>query len=119
MSKLSPRRVKRKKRAKRVAIIGGGLGGIAMGVKLKKAGFEAFTIFETQDGPGGTWWINDYPGAAVDIPSDMYSYSLSFGAWPWSRTHATQSELLAYIEQVVARHDLGRHFRFATTVTSL
>ncbi|MFI5427241.1 NAD(P)-binding protein [Aeromicrobium sp. UC242_57] len=63
------RRARRTRKHKRIAVIGGGLGGIAMGVKLKKAGFEDFTIFEAQDGPGGTWWINDYPGAAVDIPS--------------------------------------------------
>ena len=35
-----------------IAIIGGGFGGIAAGVKLKKAGIETFTIFEKSEWPG-------------------------------------------------------------------
>ncbi|MDV7240547.1 MULTISPECIES: NAD(P)/FAD-dependent oxidoreductase [Rhodococcus] len=101
----------------RVAVIGGGLGGVAMGTKLKRAGIDTFTIFEAQSGPGGTWWINDYPGCEVDVPSDMYSYS--FGTRTWNRTHVRQPELLEYIQNTIDEQNLRGHFRFDTQVVSL
>jgi cation diffusion facilitator CzcD-associated flavoprotein CzcO len=55
----------------RVAIVGAGLGGIALGVKLKQAGVESFTIFESSAGPGGTWWENTFPGAGCDVSSKL------------------------------------------------
>ena len=58
----------------RVAIIGAGFGGIGAGVKLKRAGIDTFTIYESSLGVGGTWWDNTYPGAEVDVNSNLYSY---------------------------------------------
>ena len=57
----------------RVAVIGAGFGGIAAGVKLKRAGIDTFTIYESSLGIGGTWWDNTYPGAEVDVGSHLYS----------------------------------------------
>ena len=70
----------------RVVVIGAGFGGIAAGVKLQRAGIETFTIYESSDGVGGTWWDNTYPGAEVDVDSNLYRYS--FKPHDWSRTHA-------------------------------
>lgn len=51
-----------------VVIVGAGESGIAMGCRLKEVlGFDQFRIFERQAGPGGTWWINRYPGVACDM----------------------------------------------------
>lgn len=100
-----------------VAIIGGGFAGIAAAVKLVGAGFSNFVIFEKSTGPGGTWWDNRYPGAEVDIHSQLYSYS--FRRHDWSRTHARQAELQNYLENVIDEHDLRRHFRFGTAVTEI
>ena len=47
-----------------VAILGAGAGGIAMGIALKRAGFE-FTIYEKSDGVGGTWRDNGVPGRGL------------------------------------------------------
>jgi cation diffusion facilitator CzcD-associated flavoprotein CzcO len=99
----------------RVAVIGGGLGGIAAAVKLRKAGFHDFTVFEAEAGPGGTWWRNTYPGAEVDVHSGIYEFS--FTSRNWTRTHAGQAELLAYIEDILDDFDLRKHFRFNTQVT--
>ncbi len=41
-----------------VVVIGAGMGGIAAGVKLRRAGIETFTIYESSTGVGGTWWDN-------------------------------------------------------------
>ena len=48
-----------------VGIIGAGPGGLALGIFLRKAGFGDFTIFDREDGVGGTWRINTYPGSGL------------------------------------------------------
>lgn len=100
----------------RVAIIGGGFGGIAAAVKLEQAGFNDFVIFESSAGPGGTWWDNRYPGCEVDIPS--HAYSFSFLRYDWPRTHAKQEELHTYAQHVVDKFGLTSRFRYNTTVES-
>lgn len=101
----------------RVAIIGSGFGGIAMAVKLQQRTSAEFTIFEQDTGIGGTWFQNRYPGCEVDIPS--HAYSFSFVKTDWPRTHATQSELLAYAEDVVDRFGLRGRIRLATRIESV
>ena len=98
----------------RVAIVGGGPAGIVAGVKLRQAGIGSFTIYEKALGVGGTWRDNTYPGCEVDTHSHLYSFSFTHP--DWSRTHARQPELLAYLEEVVDHFDLRRHFRFGASV---
>jgi len=100
----------------RVVVVGGGFGGIAVGVKLKKAGINTFTIYESSLGVGGTWWDNTYPGAEVDVNSNVYCYS--FKSHAWSRTHAQQAELQKYVEEVVDEFGLRPHVQLGVTVTS-
>jgi cyclohexanone monooxygenase len=101
-------------RAPTVAILGAGAGGIAMAIECRKADID-FTIYEASNGFGGTWRHNTYPGAACDVPSHLYSFS--FAPNPeWTRTYATQPEILAYLEQVAAHHDLGVHLRPETAI---
>jgi len=100
-----------------IAIIGAGVGGIAMGVRLKSLGINTFTIFDSEGGLGGTWRVNTYPGASVDVESALYSFS--FHDHNWSGTHAEQGEVLTYLEDVAQAHDLTEHFRFSTRVTSV
>ena len=97
-----------------VAILGAGAGGIAMGVRLKRAGYR-FTIYEQSDGVGGTWRDNTYPGAACDVPSHLYSFSFEPNPW-WSRTYATQPEILAYLERCTDRYGLRPHVRTGTRI---
>ena len=63
------------KRALKVAIIGAGMSGLCMAIKLQDAGISSFTIFEKADDVGGTWRDNTYPGLTCDVPSRYYSYS--------------------------------------------
>jgi cation diffusion facilitator CzcD-associated flavoprotein CzcO len=101
-------------RSVRVAIVGAGLGGIAMAVKLKQAGFQDFTVFEQSAGPGGVWFDNTYPGCEVDTASISYSYS--FIRYDWSKTHCSQPELRQYTEDVIDHFGVRPHFRFSTRV---
>ena len=100
----------------RVAIVGAGFGGIATGVKLKQAGVDSFTIFESSLGIGGTWWDNTYPGAEVDVGSHLYCFS--FKPHDWTRTHARQAELQAYLQDTVDEFGLRPHLRLGATVES-
>lgn len=97
-------------REPRVVIIGAGVSGITMGIKLQNAGLTNFRILDAESAFGGTWRINTYPGAAVDIHSLVYQFG--FKNHHWRRTHAVQSDLLAYIEEVVAEAGLQPHFTF-------
>lgn len=99
-----------------IAIIGGGLAGIAAAVRLRRAGIESFTVLDENAGPGGTWWVNSYPGCEVDVESSMYAFS--FQRFPWTRTHPSRGELLAYIGRIIERFDLARHFRFGVRVAA-
>src|SRR2546423_11134521 len=98
-----------------VAVLGAGFGGIAMGIKLKRAGIP-FTIYEKSDGVGGTWRDNTYPGAACDVPSHLYSYSFELNPW-WSKTFATQPEILAYLERCTEQYGVRPHVRTGVTIT--
>lgn len=120
-SDLWPRRlydskpVKAKAVAPHVAIIGGGLSGIGLGIYLKKAGIP-FVIYEKNPGPGGTWYDNRYPGCGVDTTTHLYSYSFALNP-SWTRYFSKQDELMDYIESCIDRFDLRPHISFDSTIS--
>ena len=87
-----------------VLIIGSGFGGQCAAVNLLKAGIDDFRLLERRDFFGGTWCQNTYPGAAVDVPSPLYS--LSFAPYRWTQMFAEQAELHRYTDHVVERFGL-------------
>jgi cation diffusion facilitator CzcD-associated flavoprotein CzcO len=100
-----------------VAIIGAGIAGIAVAVRLRTDPRVDITIFEKNDDIGGTWAENTYPGAACDVPSHLYSFSFH-RRYDWSRAYAPQPEILTYLHDTVSRFDLGRQLRLSTPVAS-
>ena len=100
-----------------VIVIGAGFSGIGAAIKLKRNGIDDFTILDQRDDIGGVWYVNTYPGVAVDITS--FTYSFGFEPNPrWSRVFAPGHELKAYADHCVDRYDLRRHLRLRTEVTS-
>lgn len=99
-------------------IIGAGFGGIGAAIELQRIGVEDFLIVEKASTAGGTWQANTYPGAAVDIPSVLYSFSYEQRA-DWSSLFAPAAELRAYAEDVVDKHRLRSKIRFGLTVHEL
>lgn len=98
-----------------VVIVGAGFAGIGMGIQLKKMGIHDFVIIEAEDGPGGTWRVNTYPGAACDVQSHLYSFS--FEPYPkWSRMFGLQDEILRYQEHCCEKYELYPHCIFDTKV---
>ncbi len=100
-----------------VGIIGAGPGGLALGIFLRKAGFANFTIFDREDGVGGTWRVNTYPGLACDVKSHLYSYSFDLNP-RWSRLWSGQQEILEYFERCAQRHQLEAHLKLNTEIVS-
>lgn len=100
-----------------VAIAGAGFGGLCMAIKLKQAGIQNFVILEKGSEVGGTWRDNQYPGAACDVQSHMYSYSFETSA-KWTKRYAPWQEIQQYILDVTAKYGLRPHIRFGQEVTS-
>jgi len=98
-----------------VLVIGGGFSGIGASIALEKAGIRDYRIVDDNDGFGGTWRWNTYPGIAVDIPSFSYQYSFEKRT-DWSRTYAPGRELRAYAEDVARRHGLPAKAEFGVRV---
>lgn len=102
----------------RVLIIGAGFSGIGMAIRLRQRGEEDFVIYEKEAGFGGTWWVNQYPGCACDIPSHLYSFS--FAPNPnWTRRFSAQPEIRDYLIDCAQRHGVQAYTRFNTAVASL
>lgn len=103
-------------RTPRVIVIGAGMTGILLAIKLKEAGITDVTVFEKANKIGGTWRDNTYPGVACDVPSHMYTYS--FEPNPrWSNLFAKGDEIQAYFEHVVAKYKVEQYIRFGEAVT--
>ncbi len=99
-----------------IAIVGGGPAGLAMAMRLRRAGHTDFTILERASAIGGTWHHNRYPGAGCDVPSHLYSFS--FAPNPdWQHRFARQPEIERYLQRCVESHDLAPHVRLGTEVT--
>jgi hypothetical protein len=86
-------------------VVGAGMMGINAAIKLQQAGFD----FEALDKVGGNWLTNTYPGAAVDTPSRVYSFSFEPNA-SWSQFYPRGPEFLSYLERVTDKYK-GRHAR--------
>ena len=105
------------KRDLNVAIIGAGMSGLCMAVKLQDAGIQRFTIFEAADDVGGTWRDNTYPGLHCDVPSRFYSYSFRPNS-DWSRFMSPGPEIHEYFRRVAEERGIRSHIRFGTEVTA-
>ena len=98
-----------------VIIVGSGFAGLAMAVKLKKAGIKDFVILEKAQEVGGTWRDNHYPGAECDVPSPLYSFS--FAPNPhWSQLFAGQKEIYEYLKDCAKKFEIYPHIRFQSLV---
>jgi cation diffusion facilitator CzcD-associated flavoprotein CzcO len=100
-----------------IGIVGAGFGGLAAAIEFKRNGFNSFTVFERQHDVGGVWRANTYPGAACDLPSDIYTFSFAFKT-DWLRRYGTQPEIQQYLAGVADQYGLSEHLRLGTTVES-
>ena len=100
----------------RVLIVGGGISGLTMGLKLGQMGIP-YTILEKNPEVGGTWYENRYPGAGVDTPSALYSFSFS-QEHSWTKFFALRDELYGYLKETFERAGVLSAVRLQTEVTA-
>ena len=100
-----------------VAIVGAGMSGLLMGIRLKKAGIDRFRIFEKATSIGGTWRENRYPGLSCDVPSFFYSYSFE-PKLDWTHRFSPGPEIREYCENVADKYDVRRYISFENPVES-
>ncbi|MBA2347411.1 MAG: NAD(P)/FAD-dependent oxidoreductase [Solirubrobacterales bacterium] len=103
--------------ASRVLIIGAGFGGIAAAIELQKHGFRDITILDAAPDLGGTWFHNDYPGAACDVPAHLYSFSFAQRR-DWARLCPTQADILGYLHEVARDFGIDRLVLTGAKVTA-
>lgn len=100
-----------------VTIIGAGMGGLNAAIQLKRAGIP-FRVIEKNEGVGGTWYENRYPGARVDTPSRLYThlfasdYSYPYAFCPWTENQK-------YFDWVADTFDVRGDITFETEARSL
>jgi cation diffusion facilitator CzcD-associated flavoprotein CzcO len=102
---------------RRILVIGSGIAGVCLGIRLRQAGFESFTLLEKAERLGGTWRDNTDPEAACDTPSSSYCFSFEQRT-DWSRKWSPQGEILGYLEHCVRKYGLGPRLRFGAEVAS-
>ncbi len=96
-----------------VFVVGAGFAGLGMAIKLSERGEDDFVVIERGRDVGGTWRDNTYPGAACDVPSQLYSFS--FAPNPsWSRSFSPQAEIQDYLRDVAEHSGVLDRFRFQT-----
>jgi cation diffusion facilitator CzcD-associated flavoprotein CzcO/acetyl esterase/lipase len=99
-----------------VVILGAGMSGLCMAMKLQKAGRHDFVMLEQQPGLGGTWWDNTYPGAQVDVPAPAYAFSFAANA-RWSQRFANAPEIQAYQQALAEKHGLFARLRLGARLS--
>ena len=107
----------RRRRPPKVAIIGAGFGGLGAAVALRRSGIDDLVIVDGDDGVGGTWRRNTYPGAACDIPSHLLIF---LRAQQILESHLRPAARdLYYLESVADDFDLRRHLMLGTRVCTV
>lgn len=99
-----------------VVVIGAGMSGLLTAIRLEHAGIP-YTVIEKNDGVGGTWLENTYPGCRVDIGNHFYCYSFEPNPG-WSEYFSRQPELRDYFERCSDRYGVRPHIRLRTEVVS-
>jgi cation diffusion facilitator CzcD-associated flavoprotein CzcO len=97
-------------------VVGAGFSGVGTAIKLDDAGETDFLVIDRGHDVGGTWRDNTYPGAACDVPSQLYSFS--FAPNPdWSSSYSPQPEIHAYIRRIAQEAGVLDRFVFGTELT--
>ena len=100
-----------------IVIVGSGFSGLGAAIRLRGEGITDFLVLERGQDVGGTWRDNTYPGAACDVPSQLYSFSFDLNP-DWSRSFSTQPEIQAYLHKVARKHDVVDNHVFGCEVES-
>ena len=107
----------------RVVTIGAGYSGLLFAHKIQHGqpdlqDFIEHIVLEANDGVGGTWKVNTYPGVQNDVPAHLYAFPFDPNT-NWSKFYADGDEILEYVEKICDKWNLRRDIRFNHKVTAL
>ncbi|HEY1831434.1 MAG TPA: NAD(P)/FAD-dependent oxidoreductase [Acidimicrobiales bacterium] len=94
-----------------VVIVGAGFSGIGMAARLRQMGIDDYVVLDRGHDLGGTWRDNSYPGAACDVPSNLYSFSFALNP-DWSHAFPPQGEIWDYMRGCADRFEVADKLRF-------
>jgi len=98
------------------ACIGTGFSAICLGATLQRwYGITSIRFFDRAASLGGTWTVNQFPGAACDVPLALYSFSFATNP-SWTRILPAAPELREYLQGVAERYDLPGKMVFGKAV---
>ena len=103
---------------KKVAVIGGGVSGLAAAKAFDERGHRVVG-FERSHDFGGVWELSrSYPDVQTQSPKDLYCYTdhpmpSEYPEWPKG------PQVHAYLHSYADKHNLARLFRLNTSVTSM
>lgn len=103
---------------KTVAVIGGGVSGLAAAKAFDERGHRVFG-FERSHDFGGVWELSrSYPGVQTQSPKDLYRYTDlampdDYAQWPKG------PQVHAYLHSYANKHKLGRLFQLNTDVMGM
>ncbi|MEQ8818151.1 MAG: NAD(P)/FAD-dependent oxidoreductase [Thalassobaculum sp.] len=93
-----------------VLIVGAGISGIGAAWYLRRDCPDLdFTILDTEDSFGGTWWTHRFPGIRSD--SDLHTFGYGFKPWVGPPI-ATAAEILKYMGEVIEEIGLAPRIRY-------
>jgi 4-hydroxyacetophenone monooxygenase len=99
-----------------VVVIGAGVSGMCASINLQFAGVP-HVVIERNETIGGVWWENRYPGAGVDTPNHLYSFS--FAPYDWEQYFCLRDELHGYLDHVAEEFDVKQNIRLSTEVSRI
>lgn len=99
-----------------ILIVGSGFSGLGLAITMQKAGYD-WHLLEQAETLGGTWRDNHYPGAACDIPSNLYSFSFMPNP-DWTRLYPPQAEIAAYMQRCADQGGVRHGMQFNARVVS-
>ena len=102
-----------------VLVIGGGLGGLLAGVRLREAGVQDIVFVDKASDFGGTWYWNRYPGIRCDVESYIYVPLLEETGFMPSEKYAKGAEIFEHCQRIAQRWDLYRGAMFQTAAKDL
>ncbi|WP_439658720.1 flavin-containing monooxygenase [Lentzea sp. HUAS TT2] len=102
-----------------VVVIGGGLGGLLAGARLRQAGAGSIRVIEKGGDFGGTWYWNRYPGIHCDIESYIYLPLLDELGYVPEWKYSPGEEIRQHARAIGEHFDLYRDACFQTAVTEL
>jgi hypothetical protein len=94
----------------KVAIIGSGFSGLAMGVQLERLGIP-YVLLERRGEPGGVWTINRYPDVRVDTISITYEFSFEKD-YKWNEYFGRGADVRAYLDHISRKYGVHDHTLF-------